>query len=107
MVVCSPAFLSRSSGALASYSWATGERQEYILGRSHAIYSHTHTLREFEVSNQIKVHISRLWEETGVKAHTGPGVNNICKHYIGSKPKPKPSRQEATGLITARIKPEI
>lgn len=82
-------------------------RQEYILGRSHTIYSYTHSSRGFEVSNQIKVHVSGLWEKTGAKAHTGPGEKNISNHHIGSKPKPKPSRQEATGLITAGIKPEI
>lgn len=87
MVVCSPASLSRSSGIL---------------------FSHTLNSQEFEVSKQIKVHVSGLWEETGAKAHTGPGgEKNIRKCHIESKLMPKPSRQVETGLITAGIKTEI
>lgn len=105
MVVCSPASLSRSLGVAGI--WSLGHcvrgRNTHLAG--HALF--THTLQEFEVSNQIKVHVSKLWEETGVKVYTGPGEKNICKRHIESKPKPKPSRWEATGLITAGIKPEI
>lgn len=105
MFIC---FVVKVIRGIGIWSWGHCVRGRNTHLAGHALFTHTLTARGgLKFSNQIKVHVSGLWEKTGAKAHTGPGGKNISNHHIGSKPKPKPSRQETTGLITAGIKPEI